>query len=227
MHIHAALDSMKAMTASDGRVTDGCYIADPATAVAIWVPPVPLCGLTIQSSTAVVTWSPSVALPGINTSTAKTFTALAVWTPLQNLSAARLCPAQEVPPAPTSTDYTMTMEPALAWLRHAVKWLSPAARKWPVSQYGVKAFIDSHTCTNVPSDFVVGFAVFTLSILKCATICTGFAVIIHMWSTLIVEALEFGIHLGIGKIQSNRRSSFTLHLASALLSCTNAQVTKC
>ena len=87
-----------------------------------------------------------------------------------------------------------------------------------------------HRCShlqNVPSDFVVGFAVFTLSILKCATICTGFAVIIHMWSTLIVEALEFGVHLGIGKIQSNRRSSFTLHLSCALLSCTNAQVAKC
>ena len=155
MHIHAAPDSMKAMTASDGRVTDGCYIADPATAVAIWVPPVPLCGvstLTTQSSTALVTWSPLMALPGINTSTAKAFTALVAWTPLQTLSAAGLCPAQEVPTALISTDYTMTMEPTLAWLRHAVKWLSLASRK---CQYGVKALIDAHTCINVPSDFVV------------------------------------------------------------------------
>ena len=81
-----------------------------------------------------------------------------------------------------------------------------------------------YTCKNVPSDFVVAFAVFALSILKCAAIC---AVITYLWSTLIVEALEFGVHFGIGKIQSNRRSSFTLHLSYALLTYTNAQVAKC
>ena len=45
MHIHSAPVSMKEMTDSDGRVTDGCYRADP-TAVAIWVLPVPLCGVS-------------------------------------------------------------------------------------------------------------------------------------------------------------------------------------
>ena len=81
----------------------------------------------------------------------------------------------------------------------------------------MKAFIDAHTCINVPSDFAVGFAVFALSILKCATICAGFAVIIRLGSTLIVEALEFGVRFGIGKIQSNRRSSLTLHHSYDLL----------
>ena len=114
-------------------------------------------------------------------------------------------------------------------LSHAERLSSPASRKCPVSRCRVKALRsmlarDSIEVARSSSDFVMALAAVTFSPITCAIGCSGLAILIHLASDFIMEALELAIPVATGKTLSNRQSALPWKLFFALLAYMQAHV---